>query len=152
MIIDRIENAGFYSGLPARLLKALEFLSRSDLMDLPLGKMELDGDRLFALIQEYVPKPIQQGLWEAHRKYHDVQFVVRGVERMGYANAQGLTPSVPYDAQKEVLFYGGVAGDYVTVRPGCWVLFTPQDAHMPCIALPDQAPATVRKIVVKAMV
>lgn len=40
---------------------------------LPVGRMELDGDNPSALVQEYVTKLAEKGLWEIHRKYIDVQ-------------------------------------------------------------------------------
>ena len=80
MIVDRLENWSFYAGLPPRIVRALEFLRDTDLAALSLGRHELDGDRLFALVQEYTTKPIEQCKWEAHRRYCDVQFVARGAE------------------------------------------------------------------------
>lgn len=153
MIADHISSVAFYGGLPQGLVKALTFLSQTDLTSLPIGRTELQGDRLFALVQEYDPKPIEQGRWESHRKYHDVQMVVGGAERMGYAHIRNLTVAEPYDQGKDLIFYAPAAGDYFTLRSGDWAIFTPQDAHMPAIALPD-APSgqKVRKIVMKVLV
>jgi beta-galactosidase beta subunit len=38
------------------------------------------------LVQEYITKPLEQGLWEAHRNYIDFQYMFSGQERMGFAN------------------------------------------------------------------
>ena len=51
-----------------------------------MGKIPIQGDQVFALVQDNTTKPRAQGTWEAHRKYIDVQFVAAGVEEMGYAN------------------------------------------------------------------
>ncbi len=50
-----------------------------------LGRHDLDGDDLFALVQEYTTRAADECVWEAHRRYIDVQFVVTGAERMGVA-------------------------------------------------------------------
>jgi len=35
---------------------------------------------------EYQTKPREQGIWEAHRKYIDVQYMIQGSELMGWAS------------------------------------------------------------------
>ena len=74
MIVDRLANLDLYRGLAPRWVKALEFLRDSDLLSLSLGRHDLDGDRLFALVQDYETKPTEQCRWEAHRRYCDIQF------------------------------------------------------------------------------
>jgi YhcH/YjgK/YiaL family protein len=78
-----------------------------------------------------------------------VQYVVRGVERMGYANIAGAREREPYDAARDVAFYAP-GGDYVTISEGMFAIFGPEDVHSPGGAA--GAPAPVRKIVIKAAV
>ena len=52
MIIDRLANPAPLFQLPARLARALEYLRATDLMSVAIGRHDLDGDRLFALVQE----------------------------------------------------------------------------------------------------
>ncbi|MBK7541977.1 MAG: YhcH/YjgK/YiaL family protein [Candidatus Competibacteraceae bacterium] len=49
----------------------------TDLNALAEGRHELAGDALFALVQDYHTKPQSEGFWEAHRRYTDLQFIVR---------------------------------------------------------------------------
>ncbi|MGE0609186.1 MAG: YhcH/YjgK/YiaL family protein, partial [Pirellulales bacterium] len=107
-------------------------------------------EQLFALVQDNTTKPREHGVWEAHRKYIDVQFVASGTEEMGHANIHGLTVKQPYDEPRDVaLFTGG--GSYVVVPAGCFTIFFPEDGHIPGLALGNQ-PAPVRKVVVKVAV
>ena len=149
MIVDQLENLKFYAGLPPRIVRALEFLRDTDLAALSLGRHELDGDWLFALVQEYATKPLEQCKWEAHRRYCDVQFVARGIERIGVANIDRMQVETPYDAEKDVSFFRG-DGDFVTVPAGSFAIFAPPDVHMPCLAA--GSPVSVLKIVLKAAV
>ena len=149
MIVDQLENLNFYAGLPPRIVRALEFLRDTDLAALSLGRHELDGDWLFALVQEYATKPLEQCKWEAHRRYCDVQFVARGIERIGVANIDRMQVETPYDAEKDVSFFRG-DGDFVTVPAGSFAIFAPPDVHMPCLAA--GSPVSVLKIVLKAAV
>jgi biofilm protein TabA len=147
MIIDSLSNTGAGVWLPSRLKQALEYLRTTDMTSVALGRHDLEGDRLFALVQEYTTKTAADCRWEAHRRYVDVQYVVRGVERMGYANIALAREVEPYDPARDVAFFEP-GQDYVTVRAGMFTIFTPEDVHAPC-GLAD-APRTVRKVVIKA--
>jgi len=150
MILDRIENAMMYRSVGARVSAALNYLRRTDFSSLPEGRHELDGDRLFAIVQRYPTKPPEEARWEAHRKYLDVQYVVEGVERMGYAP---LAPEMPiqqaYDPAKDLVFFS-TAGDLFEVGAGGFAIFAPQDVHAPGLAAGDPpVPGEVLKVVIK---
>jgi biofilm protein TabA len=149
LIFDRLENAAAYQAVHPRLRQAFDFLRSTDLGRLALGRHDVDGDNVFALVQEFRTKPDAEGFWESHRKYIDVQCVVAGVERMGYANLATLAVRKDYDADKDLLILDG-SGDFLTVSAGMFTIFAPQDAHMPCLAVGESAP--VRKVVVKVAV
>jgi YhcH/YjgK/YiaL family protein len=149
MILDHIRHASCYSGVTPGMRRALEYLAHTDSAVLAPGRYDIDGDRVFALVQRYDTKPHDQGVWEAHRRYIDVQFMVAGHERMGYAPLTSLTVTHPYapDTDCEVLTGNG---DVITAAPGTLVIFFPQDAHMPCLACGHPQP--VAKVVVKVAV
>ena len=84
---------------------------------LATGRHTIVGDEVFALVQEYRTKSHSEGFWESHRKYIDVQYMVRGAERMGYANLASLAERQPYDADKDLLILDG-SGDFFTVPSG----------------------------------
>lgn len=133
-------------GLPPRLKRAVEYLRTTNLSALSVGRHELDGDRLFALVQEYTTRKPDECMWEAHRMYIDVQYVVRGAERMGYANLAQARERDAYDAARDVAFFEP-GDDYITVREGMVAIFGPEDVHAPSCALGHPGP--VRKIIVK---
>jgi len=150
MIVDRLENASLYLGLGPRIADALRYLQATDCSKLEVGKVLIQGDQLFALVQDNTTKPREQGVWEAHHKYVDVQFVASGVEEMGYANIHTLTVKQPYDEKLEYALFAG-AGSFVTVPAGSFAIFFPEDGHIPGCAAGGQ-PASVRKVVVKVAV
>ena len=149
MIIDSNRNAAIYKGIGARIQKALAYLAKTDFTGVAPGRYELDGGNVFALVQEYETKPPATGIWEAHRRYIDVQFVAAGIETMGYAPIGSLSVTQPYSSDGDCVLLAGT-GDFVTARAGTFVVFFPDDAHMPCLAC--GAPASVRKVVVKVAV
>jgi YhcH/YjgK/YiaL family protein len=146
MIIDRLENTAATKYLAPRLREGLEWLRNRDLDAVPEGRLDIDGDRLFALVQEYTTRDAAECRWEAHRKYTDIQYVMRGTERMGFTNISHTRETDPYDPARDVAFFE--AGmDFITVHAGMFAIFAPEDVHAPCGAV--GAPAVVRKIVLK---
>ena len=147
MILDQIKNALRYHGLHPNIRAGLEYLAAFKSDAFALGRDDVQGDTVFALKQEYPSKPRENGVWESHRRYTDIQFIVSGEEQMGYAPVSSLATSQPYDAEKDYSLYQG-EGQFFSLQPGWFAIFFPEDAHMPGIAI--AAPGQVRKIVIKA--
>lgn len=146
MIIDLLSNARLYTSLNARFKTAFDYLKETDLINLPLGRYELDGKNCFVNVEEYETKERDRGKWEAHREYIDIQCVVKGEEKIGVTNIRQLTPVCEYNSEKDICFFSG-DGDFLVLREGNFMLLFPEDAHMPCIAV--QRPSLVKKAVVK---
>ncbi|MCG3173914.1 MAG: putative protein YhcH [Myxococcota bacterium] len=148
MILDTLDNAGKYP-LGDRFRAAFAWLSNSDLNVLAPGKYDIQGEDVFAIVQHYETKPRARGAWEAHRQYHDIQYVFEGAERMGWSPLQGKPVVKEYDPGNDYLLVDG-AGQFVEVPAGSFAIFSPQDAHMPGIQVEDARP--VKKVVVKVRV
>ena len=148
MVVDSLDNARLYAPLGARIAKALEYLVSANLAAAPVGRYDLDGDSVFVLVQDYTTKTEGDGQWERHRRYIDLQVVVSGSERIGYAPV-ALLEEGPYDADRDIAFLTG-RGSFVTLSAGQFMLLWPDDAHMPGIEAGQPAP--VRKVVVKIAV
>ena len=77
--IVRIDDDAAVAALGEKYAKAFEFLRRTDLGDLPLGRHEIDGDRVYAIIGENDLKPIGEVQRpEFHKRYIDVQAPISG--------------------------------------------------------------------------
>jgi len=150
MILDQLANANLYFGLHERVAVALRFLQTCDAMTLTPGKHPVQGDAVYALVQDYTTKPRSEGTWEAHRRHIDVQYVASGSEEMGYAPITSLRSKKAYDEDGDYELYDG-AGDFVRVPAGSFTVFFPNDGHIPGLAA-DNSPGPVRKIVVKVAV
>jgi YhcH/YjgK/YiaL family protein len=148
MIIDQINNAHLYYSVHSKFKRAFDYFDQIDINTIPTGKYEIDGEAMYALVQEYNTKLKEQGVWEAHRRYIDLQYVIQGTEVIGYANINHMQQG-EYDAGKDFLPLHG-EGDHITVHSGSFVLLLPEDGHMPGMAVGDSAP--VKKIVIKISV
>jgi YhcH/YjgK/YiaL family protein len=134
------------------LRKAFAFLRSDSLRGLPDGRVEIDGDRVFALVQRYHTMTIDAPKFEFHRKYIDVQFIVSGEEIIGWAPLDGITITEAYDADRDICIGTSAKGSWTRayLEAGQLVVLWPEDGHAPKLA--GCAPSSVMKIVVKVAV
>lgn len=113
-------------------------------------RWDIDGDKIFATIQCYEPFLREQGKFEAHRRYIDLQYICEGCEWIEVADREGKREVVPYDGQKDVVFYllTGPFKGRLLLRSGDVAILYPTDLHAPCLRV-DGESGLVRKIVVK---
>lgn len=149
MIFDQLKNAKLYFSFGERFQKAFEYLANTDFNSLEPGKYEIEGDNIYAIIQEYDTKPITAGKWEAHKKFADIQYIISGKEKMGYSHSNKMIVTQEYNHEKDVLYLKG-NGNFLIAEPGYFTLFFPSDIHMPCIAL--NISTGVKKVVIKVKV
>jgi YhcH/YjgK/YiaL family protein len=149
VIVDQLSNAGLYRAVHARFSRAFDYLTATALTELPSGKQTIQGDDLFALVNDYSTQPQEKCRFEAHRRYIDIQFMVRGVEQIGVATLAAMSDDEPYVAERDVAFFRG-HGDRITLAEGTFAVFFPHDAHQPGIAVAE--PVLCRKVVVKVLV
>jgi len=148
VITDTLNNASLYAGLSPRLVRAFDYLRGVEAHGADSGTYEVDGRLVCAIVQEYATLERADGAWEAHRRHIDLQYVVSGTERIGYARTDRMSPG-RYDEERDLLPLTG-EGDFLTLGPGDFMVLFPGDAHMPRIAV--AGPQLVRKIVVKIAV
>lgn len=150
MLFDKIHNAPQYYNLGVRLSTALKYLMEKDFSAMAAGRYEIDGDRIYALVQEYDTRTRTAGKWEAHRRYIDIQYIVEGTELMGYENLENMEfQNQDYNPDKDVIIPEG-EGSFVKMNAGTFAILWPQDAHMPGQAVSE--PSGVRKVVIKVLI
>lgn len=126
--------------------KAFEFIKENDLNELEPGSYPIDGENVFAIVTEGPGKDFEQGKWESHRHYNDIQYIIKGKEKMGIALFTSLSVTEPYDNSKDIAFYIG-SGKYYIGRPNVFFIFSPEYAHRPGIRVNGVEP--IKKIVIK---
>ena len=83
MVFDKWKmRPGTFAPHP-RLAKAFDYLRTTDLSQLSLGRHDIVGDEVFALVQEYRTARIAKDFGNRIAAYIDVQHVASGAERMG---------------------------------------------------------------------
>lgn len=149
MIIDTLARADWYLAINSRIARAFRYLQQTDLAALAAGTYLIDDRRVYAIVQEYETRAESDAQYESHRRYLDIQYVISGHERIGWANRDLLAPGT-YDEEKDLEFHAGT-GQLLDVPMGSFMLLAPHDAHLPCVH-PLTGRTRVKKVVVKVLV
>ena len=145
MILDILENVKLYLAINKGFAKALEFLSRPDLKELPAGRHEIDGTRVYALVINGPGKKKEDAPLEIHKRYIDIQLVLAGTDNMGWKpTLLCKKPSREYDGKSDIQFFADEPDTWLTTKSGAFAIFFPEDAHAPMISSGE-----LHKIVVK---
>ena len=148
MILDHLDSALLYNNLGQRIAIGLALLNEESVRDAAPGKYEVEGENLFYIVDEYETKPVEEGRFEIHRKYLDIQYIISGEERIGVAPLEGLIEETPYDGKQDLAFYKyEPAMSKLVLKQGMFAIFWPNEPHMPGRSI-DKA-GTVKKIVIK---
>ena len=145
MIIDVLKNSNRYATMHPGFDKAFAFLRRPDLRNLAVGRYEIDGDRIFAMVAMDAGRDKDLAQLETHEKYIDIQLVLDGSDDMGW-RPQSLCrlPAGEYDFDNDIRFFADLPLVWQPVAAGMFAVFFPEDAHQPLIGN-----GMIHKIVVK---
>ena len=147
MIIDNLNNSHQYRKTHVGFAESFDFLKKAVEENLPVGRYEIDSDRVFAFIQEYTSKT--DSSFEAHKNYIDIQFISEGTEVIYASDVSLLTVKQDYDAEKDIMLLDDCEKASIAVlKKGEYGIFFPWDAHKPGLCY-DGKPGNVKKIVVK---
>jgi YhcH/YjgK/YiaL family protein len=129
--------------------QAIEFL-RTFTPDIEDGKHVLIEGLIYANVQSYNPKSIEEGVVEYHRDFVDLQTLLSGMENIYYCPTASLKEKTPYTADGDYGLYefDAASATCCKLEPGNFAIFFPEEGHMPCIACSDN-PAPVKKVVLK---
>lgn len=148
MILDVLENAQRYLPLNKGFAKAFEFLTRTDLKELPPDKYEIDGDLVYAIVAIDAGRKKEDALLETHEKYIDIQLILDGTDNMGWRpKISCKQPSGRYDQESDLQFFADTPDAWLSTQSGAFAIFFPEDAHMPLISS-----GQLHKVVVKIAV
>lgn len=148
MILDSLQNSKMYEGLHPKFKQAFDYIKTTDFSKQEIGKVELDGNKLVVIFAEGIGKTIQEAKMETHKQYIDIQVPYTSVETMGYIPTVDLkNPTVAYNSEKDIAFFSDKATAFISVHPGQFAIFFPEDGHQPAIG-----DGPFRKIIVKVKV
>ncbi|MBQ5824981.1 MAG: YhcH/YjgK/YiaL family protein [Clostridia bacterium] len=151
MIAGKIEDLKIYSSVCPEFENIYSFVK--EYFDAPKadGSYELIPDKLSANIATYNTGDAATKNLEAHRRYADVQIVLKGAERIDWAHISTCTDEISEEFSKggDIGFYADP--EYVSsmvLDAGTFVYLLPEDAHKPCVNAGADS-AEVTKVVFK---
>ncbi len=150
MIIDDLTNIDKYKSIHPRFIKAIEFINSNDLSTLAPGEIQIDGERIRAIIIDanLVSKEESIAAFECHNDNIDIQICIKGIESIGWKPRNTCTsPKGEYSTEKDVLFYQDQPDMYFQLHTGQFGIYFPEDVHAPMIGN-----GNIKKIVIKVAV
>ena len=148
MIVDVLQNSGGYLSLHQGFAEAFTFLCRPDLRRLAVGRYDINGDRVFAIVAKDAGRSKDEAQLETHEKYIDIQLILAGIDEMGWRpKSWCLSPAGGYDQENDIQFFTDTPCGWLPIAPDMFAVFFPEDAHQPLIA-----EGQVHKVIVKVAV
>ena len=146
MIYDSLDHIETYKGLSGDIYEGLKFLKQAG-ADIACGVHQL-SPKVRAIVSEYETMAENPYGYKAHKRFIDIQFLLKGEEKVCSLPLCRLTETKAYDPGCDAAFYTAAAAPQeAVIGEGFFAIYFPQDGHMPQICV--SRPAPVKKVVVK---
>jgi len=130
-----------------RIYEAVEYISNLNHTCLNVGKYVVN-DYFYYIVQEYETLDEEKSVWESHRQFIDIQWLVSGREMLYITDIQHLHTLDGYDVERDVIHYKKTSyQSSVILVPGSCVILLPKDAHRSAMLHGEKC--VVKKIVGK---
>ncbi|WP_459979302.1 YhcH/YjgK/YiaL family protein [Paenibacillus sp. YK5] len=135
---------------PPAIQQGLEQIVSRNLAAQKPGRYELDGQMMYALVQEMSTKPAEEQRAESHMTYADIQLLVSGEEKIGFSRLSAeLEMADNQLAARDVAYYKHSHDESeIVLKSGMFAVFFPEDVHRPCCHVNGEK-HSIKKIVVK---
>ena len=148
MVIDQLDQLPLYAALHPGFPDAIRFLRETDLTTLPSGRIELQPNRLYAIVDFVEGRGRVGAILEVHRRFIDIQYTLAGVEEIGWRYLDTcIDPREPFDPDRDIGFFRDAPMSWNVVPPDYFAIYFPSDAHAPLAGL-----GPLRKVVMKVAV
>lgn len=144
MVVDSLDRIMMYAPLVNHLEAGMDTVKKLG-DNLEVGRYEFEGG--FLLVQKGATKPLEEGTYEAHRKYVDVQIIVEGSEEVAWKDLKDLTTAIEYNPEKDAERLDGTFDHVMKISAGMFYMAFPHDGHKPVSHTKEQQSYT--KIVMK---
>lgn len=145
MIVSTLSQSKRIEGLHPLFKEAFDYIKNNDLLNAPLGRIELKGDDLFINNVEVDALEKNKQVLEIHRKYIDIHVLLSGQEIMGWLpTEESKEEKQAFDVEADCALYTDAPSTFITMRPQDFVIVYPEDAHAPIIGT-----GKIRKLIVK---
>lgn len=149
MIFDSIKSKKNYIS-DSLIFRALEYLEGITSENMPEATVVLENDVLFANPVTLTSKSEEECIYEAHKNYIDLHYIIEGIEGIATSDISNLENVIAYDKTKDIGFYKGEKDGQYYLKSGQFMVCWPNDAHK--VAIMKDNPSEIKKMVVKIKV
>jgi biofilm protein TabA len=134
MVLDNLSNCEFYYPQHPLFAKVFSYLRKVKETDFENPKTEIDGDNCFALFFKTEGKGSDKIIMEAHKKYIDIQYVLKGSDLMGFKPLEQCTQiNTAYIEKDDYILFNDQPDANILVKENNFAIFYPADVHAPLI-------------------
>ncbi len=151
MIYGELRELKFYKGISENLDKAIECIESGVYKNGVPGKNEIDGDNVFFNCQTVTTQPIEERFFEGHKKYIDIQIVIKGEEKLGYTSRSNVIRTSPWNRETDFEKYEGSVDHLFDLNEDTFIILFPEEPHMPLIH-GENGPMEIKKAVFKVKI
>ncbi|MEI6865012.1 YhcH/YjgK/YiaL family protein [Flavicella sp.] len=149
MILDKISNQHLYTSIHKKIPIVFNFIKKNDLATIDLGKHLIEGENVFVVVMEYTTKPLPECKSETHKKYIDIQYMIKGEENIGLKTLHNESPTTAYNEEGDFMFYSLEKLPMLPLKENHFCILFPDDIHQTMIQI--DSPKTLRKAVFKIL-
>ena len=129
MITDSLNNCYLYENLHKDFKKVFEVLRKIAEGEVTERVVLEEGSVwVSAPAEAVIPEGVR--MFEAHRDFIDIHFILSGSEVFGYSNVDSLKITKEYDKDADYLLLDGDK-NLLALHAGDFCITYPQDAHIP---------------------
>lgn len=147
MILDLLKNIEIYKKISPNIYVGLKFLSNVS-PEIEPGIYKINKN-VKAIVTEYnTIKEFEKG-FESHKHVIDIQYPVKGIERVKWSPISQMKIHIPYDELNDVAYYHqpSLQSTFVDIGNGIFVVMFPEDGHSPQHFITE--PELIKKITIK---
>lgn len=149
MVFGNIDQLKTYGFLGEKILSCFAYAKAHALKDMEPGSYQIDGDRFYVNLAEYITAPREEKFWEAHRKYLDIHLLLKGAEQIDLGFIQNMEQK-EYVLKEDFLPLEGEAAAQITLREGDFLVCFPEDGHRTGVAA--EKPQKIKKAIFKVLI
>ncbi len=113
--------------------EAINYLLNADIKEEDAGKTFVVDDDFYYIVKSYETKDESECKFESHKKYVDIQYMIKGTEAMSLIDVNRVSPTTEYNEEKDIMFFENPKEECatLTLSGGNFITFYPNDAHRP---------------------
>ncbi|NHZ85203.1 MAG: DUF386 family protein [Planctomycetia bacterium] len=150
MVVDSLKNIDIYKGLSDDIYAGLKFLQQAK-PNIELGEYPINN-KVKAIVSEYNTVEVFERGYEAHKHVIDIQYPIRGLERVKWSLIEDMKVDIPYDFVKDRTFFKSPSpqGTHVDIGNGIFAIMFSEDGHAPQHYVGK--PELIKKITIKILI